>query len=220
MRLGSGRDACRGNRAAKKKETAAMMVDKDGVITEAAKCADAQGREVREALTAYVQAATKADEQFAEQRLRVALVAQSVGHESSAHDGATARARVEHATRALEAWDGRKWEEGPPKMVTIRLGATVLRGSALLASKLGWTTYAGSDEGQVTGQGDGHIAELAEALSEGLSGDRALLRAIALTNQRGEQANADRRHAEIAAAEEKAAGMRLAAEREISKRFK
>jgi hypothetical protein len=196
------------------------MTDRDKVISESAQCAAANSSEVGAALNRYVTASTRDEAAFAEGRLRVALVAQSAGHEIGAHDGSTLRARVEHACRALEAWDGRSMNAAPPKMAVIDLGATVVRGSYELAKILGWSCYVDSldakrhlEPAHADGFGQGHVREIAQALSEGLSGDAALLRAIAIVRLSSEQADVDRRRAEISATEERAANAALAAAR-------
>lgn len=197
-----------------------MMVDQDRVLSEAAQCAAANGNEVGAALSAYVAAATQVETKHAEHRLRVALVTQSAGHEATSHDGATYRARIEHATAALEAWDGRKWGAPPPEQVTIPLGSVVVKCSKDLASKLGWTTYTGETVAHLDARGseDRRIAALGQALHEGLVGDEAALRALAIITGQVEVWNSVQDRKDIAATEEKAAGMRLAAEREITKR--
>lgn len=194
------------------------MVDKDKVISEAAQCAQAHGEEVHAALTAYVGATSREDERWAEAILRKALVAQSVGVEPVAGNGGTHRARVDAACRALEAWDGRSMNEAPPRLANIRLGATVIRGSVAIMARLGWEVYTDAADAHEVGTGAGNVRELAEALSEGLSGDAALLRALAIVSRRNNESNAAHRQLEIASVEEKAAGMRLAAEREVTKR--
>ena len=190
------------------------MFDRDEVIRQAAACAEAHGGEIRVVLRAYLSAATPADLRFEEQRLRSALVAQAAGYESSAHDGATYPARQLAARHALIAWDGPVEE-----LATIHLGAVRVRGSRDLIRRLGWSIYPDIDTGALIVQEQSHAAdgELAQALSEGLDGDRAMLRALALRTERRAAVDADRRKAEIAHEESKAAGMTLAAARENNK---
>ena len=90
------------------------MFNQDNVIRYAIEARNAHAYEVGKALASYVA------EQTPETRaaLRIALVAMSLGHEISAHDGSTREARVAAAQRALEAWDGLpSFDTGPSSEV-------------------------------------------------------------------------------------------------------
>lgn len=77
----------------------------DQVLRHAAAAADAHAQGVRQALDLVVAAQDVGARENAAQALRIALVAQSVGHEAMAANGSTGKARREHALAALAAWD-------------------------------------------------------------------------------------------------------------------
>lgn len=164
-----------------------MMQNQDEVIRQCAACSDAQGIEVRSALTAYVASQTPETERA----LRVALVAQSAGHEAGSHDGATFARRKTAANLALEAWDG----TGPlaEGQVAHSLGGTRIVASAELWRLAGFSLSHYAQGGPLhvsgtTGHNGYEPRRLAQALSEGYSHESALLRAIAL----GEASSAER----------------------------
>lgn len=182
------------------------MYDKERVLTHAIRAGKAHAREVSQALTAYINAETPADKAFAETRLRDALVAQALGHESCAHDGSTATVRRGAALAALEAWDG----PSEPGEGQCAIG----RGALRQIVSLDLARRAGFGGPFV----DDHEKLLAQAVLEGHRGDGAVLRVMVLQREACE-ARETRRSREAAAENERAAaGMRLAAERERSKR--
>lgn len=81
--------------------------DRDGVIREAAFAASHGAKGVHRALGAFL-AATPDETEHAEQRLRDELVAQAIGFEVTAADGATRRLRVIASQMAIALWDGRR----------------------------------------------------------------------------------------------------------------
>jgi hypothetical protein len=189
------------------------MYDRDAVIRHAAEAANKHATQVQAALADYLRLGAPAVG-----ALRDALVAQSVGFEGAAHDGQTHIARVEAAKAALVAWDG-----PADQMSTIRLGSRRVRCHTDLAQRAGWgyivTMPDGSREAQPnTGFQEASVAELAQALGEGLDGDDAMLRTIVLRAQKCETQVARQHSEKVAHEESKAAGMALAAARERSKK--
>jgi hypothetical protein len=178
------------------------MYDTDGVLRACVQCSEAGGIGVRDALGGYVTARTTEEAAFAEWRLRMAIVAQALGHEiAPSDDGARHIARIEAAERAMRAWDGPS-----DAFCYVPMGGRRVRVSSDLARRLGWVAFA-------NGGGKWHTGELPEtiaiAMSERLTGDDALLRAIAIGAARRNQ----ELDARSSADERAAAGMLLAAAR-------
>ncbi len=182
------------------------MIDSDSVIKFAVVAADNNATEVRYALSAYIQNQTDSTRDG----LRLALVAQASGFENGSHDGSTFEARKQAASDALKAWNGSE-----DTHTSIIVGSRQIRCERELAKKIGWTS-SGWDCGSV---GDSGLKCLAQALSNGLDGEMAVLRAIAIHTHQTEAHNKRREEKLIAEEESKAAGMNLAAQREIAKRM-
>lgn len=143
--------------------------------------------------------------QAARDDLRAALVAQASGYDGSAHDGATFEARVAAAKAALAAWDGTDCA------YRIVIGSSVLgTNDAAILRELGYETPYSNDETRTARPSSGFrnaaVAEICQALSEGLTGEAALLRAIAILRD-------GRRGPQAAHAEKEAADKRLHAAR-------
>jgi hypothetical protein len=192
-----------------------MMYDQDSVLRFSAQCADAHGTEVSCALTAYVREPLA----HAAAALRVALVAQVAGHESTAHDGSERAIRVSAARAALDAWDG----SGPipDGWVTHDFAGTTIRAPERLWRLAGYIIYRDGTGKPYVDRPEAHAAayaeaRLASAMAEGLQHERALLRAIQMGEERSATANILRaKEIELKAAEEnsKAAGLQFAAEK-------
>jgi hypothetical protein len=152
------------------------MLNQDEVIRQCALCSKNHGRDVDATLSDFV-GKPSLETQTA---LRVALVAQAAGYERSSHDGSTFEARRDAAEAALLAWDG------PPPAFTITVGAVEIGTSdAELLRKLGYDTSCVDASGTrfarpMSGYFNAAISEIATALSEGLRGEPALFRAVAL----------------------------------------
>lgn len=194
------------------------MYDRDAVIRH---CVDAEKNNasiVGKALDNYLKAETSMARSFAEQHLRDALVAQSVGHDGYCGNGATVEARVKAAVAALEAWDGPATPElAADQCVVLIPGLRLPEAcSRQLAQAAGFEVRGGV---ALSGLRDRDVNRaFAIALSEGLRGNAALVRAIAVREQYAE-ASAARCSAEIVAEKgREAAAMNLAAEREATKR--
>lgn len=192
------------------------MYDHDAVIRRAAVCAANHAGEVHTALTRYVAAQIPEDHASATEALRIALVAQAAGHEGSAHDGSTYRVRVDAAKAAIAAWDGPTEET-----CVIRAGSITVRCALTLATAAGWESPYSNDETRTArlprNFPERLLGHLAQALCEGLRGDGAILRVLALRNEQHAAQIAQDSAKEVATIESKAAGMRLAAEREANK---
>lgn len=195
------------------------MYDHDAVIRHASECAASHAGEVSTALCQFVAARTMSENAQARDALRVALVAQAAGFEGVAHDGSTYQRRVDAAKAALVAWDGPADET-----VTIRAGSVAVRCSAMLAKAAGWETPYSTDEtrtARVPMYGSERLlGHLAQALGDGLRGDAAIMRVLALRNNERAAHEAQESAKAVATINSKAAGMQLAAEREASKRAK
>lgn len=198
------------------------MIDRDGVVRAVVDCIDNHAsKAVRDAFAAWSTADEPAKRAFAEEQLRAALVAQAAGHDGYCGNGSTGAARQAAAKAALTAWDG-------PTDVVIVLGGVEVRCSKESALAAGWDhPYANSDvmrdEGHHRLNHDPRHPKhaLYQALSEGLRGEAAVRRAIAIRQVDPNVAariTAAQMERDAAAENAKAAGMRLAAEREISKR--
>jgi hypothetical protein len=160
------------------------MYNQDEVIRQAALCADNHGTQVDHALSSYVADHNDSNREA----LRLALVAQAAGHESMSHDGSTLNARRLAATAALAAWDG------PAPEFAITVGAVQIGTSdAALLSQLGYETSCDSTGKRyaqpMVGSRNAAIVEIATALSEGLRGEPALFRALALLRLRAPKAD-------------------------------
>jgi hypothetical protein len=182
------------------------MCDREEVLRLAIACAEAHGVQVRKALADYVAGNTPA----AEDNLRTALLAQAQGFEATAADGATFAARVEAAKGALNAWDG-----DTAARCVIEVGARRLRCSRKLATLIGCTVY---EDGATRTEARHSLAALAQALTEGLDGEAAALRAVALLDAGIRESVLAQSREKVAKDEANAAGMRLAAEREANRR--
>lgn len=176
-------------------------------------------REVHEALTMVVQARTPDGLAFASIRLRHALVL-------LAHDGGTFQARVAAARQALESWDGHKV---PVETVVIRVGSMTIDCEKALAASLGYGAPYANDETR-TARGGGERSygsglrlspdqALSVALSEGFSGEAAVMRAIAIRTE-GAESNEARLRVEAAKLYRQAAEAELRAEQIRSARQK
>ena len=184
------------------------MFNQDEVIKYCVEAARNHAYEVEAALIQFVACPNKKTTNL----LRIALVAQSEGHEASSHDGSAFKARSDASKRALLAWDG-----PPEKTCEISLGEDFkIRVNRGLAKAAHFTVYDDGTTGQPT-----HLdisGDIIRALSEGLEPNDAIMRAISLFRERNENLEALRIRREIASLEKEAAGMRLAAEREVTKR--
>ncbi len=188
------------------------MYDQDAVIRHATECAANHSLAVHSALNLYV-----SDPINNAESLRVALVSLAAGYEATAHDGSTYTQRVDAARAAVAAWDG-----PVEKTCTIRAGSVSVRCSLSLAIAAGWHAPY-SDDVTRTARSPDHYPErllglLGQALDEGRRGDAAIMRVLTLRNQERAATDAQNAAKEVAHNEAKAAGMRLAAEREASKR--
>lgn len=206
------------------------MIDRDGVIRHATACADAHGDEVRRALVAFVcgvpeprYGGPRGDTRMAsadpvpplaarsEAALRVALVAQACGLEACAHDGATGDARRGAAQRALAAWDGVPWDGG--ETADTRESS---RHEVIIAG--GVEVRCTHGVARLLGAGDTAERMLVVALSEGLRGQAAAMRAVALVDGHRRAESETRLSREVADAARETAGMELAAERSRTRR--
>lgn len=196
------------------------MHNRDQVIRFATACAQAHGYEVRQALAAFISDPTGNNLAT----LRITLVAQASGFEATCHDGSTADARKEYAQLALDAWDGTG--ELPEGWAEYDFAGATVRAPTQLWSLAGFRLQRHAVNGPVSVSGPSSFAgyadnRLAAALAEGLQHEHAVRRVIQMAEERSAQATAVKvSELELAAAKEneKAAGMQLAAQREISKR--
>jgi len=165
----------------------------DQVIQHATEAVDASSNEVRRALGLVVQAETLAERANAAEALRIALVAQASGFECGAHDGATFVARKAAAKAALAAWDESRTGE-----YVIEVGSTRITTTRELWDQLcEYHTRRGlSEEG---------VRAVAAALAEGLIGEAAVLRAVAIAAGRKAERQAQHAALEVAKLEAKAA---------------
>jgi hypothetical protein len=106
------------------------------------------------------------------------------------------------------------------RLVTIQLGTETVQCSESLANRIGVICYGDTDIAHFSEYHgvEKRIAMLGQAILEGLTGDRAVLRALVLINEQSTSEQSARNAIELAAEQTKAAGMRLAAEREATKR--
>lgn len=190
------------------------MIHEEEVIRQATIAAANHAAQVAHHLSVYVQTPDAANGRA----LHTALMALANGYEPTAHDGATLAARIAAAKAALVAWDGSDEET---VMLPVGGGVRCLRTTAWA---LGYEVSISSATGQATAYpphgGDAGRA-VAAAMSEGLRGEAAALRAVAIRAAAEESIDATQRaRARLATAnlEREAAGMKLAAEREASKR--
>ena len=152
------------------------MYNRDEVIKQAALAASENASEVRSALTNYVHTQTTETELA----LRVALVAQATGHESMSHDGCTYQARKAAAAAAIAAWDGAGDFKFYVAVGESRLGTNDVALLRLLNFESPYSNDETRTARPMSGTSNSAIAEIAQALSEGLRGEHALLRALAL----------------------------------------
>lgn len=198
----------------------------DETLRHCAVASENNARAVKDALTMVIEARTPDGLTFAATRLRHALVLLASGEESSAHDGSTYQARHDAAKRALEAWDLHK---GSLKKVVIRIGSRAFECEQGLALSLGYelpyandetrTARGGSEKQYGGGKRLTPDQALAVAISEGLSGELAVMRAIAVRTSGMESADsrsaleAAKMHREAANDELRAAQIRSATQK-------
>lgn len=183
------------------------MQNEDKVIEHTIAAIEAKASEVRDAFNRYVAAENPAQLTFARAQLRRALLALANGHEWVAHDGATRPKRVTAARAALAAWDGETGEttEPSPGGRHVEIAGRRLAVPRELVSTLYWGVGDSLSESDTRA--------LCTALSEGLEGVPALLRAIAIAHQSREAHNARTAQQKLAELQFETAKMHLAAEK-------
>lgn len=189
------------------------MYDRDSVISHAAACARVHSLGVKTALVEFLADATDKSTRA----LRDALVAQAAGFEDVVGNGGTYDGRVATARAALEAWNG-------PTEVVIPAD---IAGQTISCSKA--TAQAAGFELSTDGTVRVGVHVSAErlrewilvALSEGRSGE-LVMRCVVATRHRDRDmqrmADITKVDLDAARAQRSAAGMTLAAEREITRR--